>query len=113
MTTSRLRLAAAAVILAVLIFLGFRLFPLYLRNLELQKFVDETARSAVSLTRPDEALRAAILQKAASLELPVAAGNVHIQRQEGSVRIDVRYVVKVELPLYTVDLHFYPGAGSR
>jgi hypothetical protein len=29
------------------------------------------------------------------------------------VRIDVRYFVRVTLPGYTVDLHFYPGAGSR
>jgi hypothetical protein len=25
----------------------------------------------------------------------------------------VRYFVRVSLPGYTVDLHFYPGAGSR
>jgi hypothetical protein len=53
------------------------------------------------------------LSKAADLELPVVAGNVHIERTAESVRIDVRYVVHVDLPLYTVDLHFYPGAGSR
>ena len=113
MTTSRLRLAAAALILLVLVLLGVRLLPLYLRNLELQKFVDETAQDAASRTRPDDALRGGVLQKAGSLGLPVTASNVQITRTEGSVRIDVRYVVKVELPLYTVVLHFYPGAGSR
>ena len=29
------------------------------------------------------------------------------------LRIDVRYVVRVDLPVYTVDLHFHPGAGAR
>jgi hypothetical protein len=29
------------------------------------------------------------------------------------VHIEVRYAVRVDLPFYTVDLHFYPGAGSR
>jgi len=29
------------------------------------------------------------------------------------MRIDVRYFVRVNLPAYTVDLHFYPGAGSK
>jgi hypothetical protein len=29
------------------------------------------------------------------------------------MRIDVRYQVRVDLPGYTVNLHFYPGAGSR
>jgi len=58
-------------------------------------------------------LRSWVLSRAADLELPVVAGNVQIQRTAESVRIDVRYVVHVNLPLYTVDLHFYPGAGSR
>jgi hypothetical protein len=54
-----------------------------------------------------------VLAKAADLGLPVVADNVHIQRAPESVRIEVRYAVHVDLPLYTVDLHFYPGAGSR
>jgi hypothetical protein len=58
-------------------------------------------------------LRSWVLSKAADLELPVVADDVHIQRTADSVHIDVRYFVRVNLPLYTVDLHFYPGAGSR
>jgi hypothetical protein len=38
---------------------------------------------------------------------------VHIDRSADGLRIDVRYFVRVTLPFYTVDLHFYPGAGSR
>ena len=73
---------------------------------------DVTHRPAAP-TSSDDVLRSWVLSKAADLELPVMAGNVHIQRTAESVRIDVRYVVHVDLPLYTVDLHFYPGAGSR
>jgi hypothetical protein len=54
-----------------------------------------------------------VLDKARALDLPVQPGNVQIVRREGTVRIDVRYIVRVDLPGYTVDLHFYPGAGSR
>ena len=113
MTTSRLRLGAAAVILGILVFLGFRMTPVYLRNIELQTFVDQTAQDAASRTRSDEELARAVLQKAASLQLPVSRGNVQVRRPEGGLRIEVRYRVRVELPLYSVDLHFYPGAGSR
>jgi hypothetical protein len=38
---------------------------------------------------------------------------VHIDRTPDELRIAVRYFVRVSLPGYTVDLHFYPGAGSR
>jgi hypothetical protein len=111
--TNRLRIAFAAIILLVMAAIGARILPIYLDNLELQRYVEDLARSADSRTRPDDVLRVAVMEKAASLGLPVKAPQVHVHRSEGAVRIDVRYVVTVDMPLYTVDLHFYPGAGSR
>src|SRR5438128_6351183 len=110
---SRLRIAAAILILAIMGILGARLIPVYLDNMRLQSYVEGIAQDAENRTRPDDMLRVAVLEKAALLGLPVKADNVHIKRSSDTVRIDVRYIVRVDLPLYTVDLHFYPGAGSR
>ena len=109
----RLRVAAAIGILVVLAVLGARLLPLYLENMRLQSYVEGITQDAENRTRPDDALRVAVLEKAAILGLPVKADNVHIKRSSDNVRIDVRYIVRVDFPMYTVDLHFYPGAGSR
>jgi len=110
---NRLRIAAAILILIILAFMGARLLPLYLENMRLQSYVEGITRDAENRTRPDDALRVAVLEKAAFLGLPVKAENVLIKRLNDSVRIDVRYIVHVDFPMYTVDLHFYPGAGSR
>jgi hypothetical protein len=112
-TGSRWRLASGAAVLAVLALMGARLIPIYIRNLELQRYVEEVTHRASAPTSPDDVLRTRVLDKAADLELPVKADNVQIQRSAENVRVDVRYVVRVDLPLYTVNLHFYPGAGSR
>jgi hypothetical protein len=112
-TASRLRQAAGVAVLAILVFLGVRLIPIYLHNQELQQFVEEVTHRAAAPTSSDDVLRSWVLSKAADLELPVVANNVHIDRTVDGVHIDVRYAVRVDLPLYTVDLHFYPGAGSR
>jgi hypothetical protein len=109
---NRLRQAAGVAVLAILAFLGIRLIPIYYHNQELQQFVEDVTRRAAAPTT-DDVLRSWILDKAGELELPVVADNVRIQRTSDRVHIDVRYVVRVDLPLYTVDLHFYPGAGSR
>ncbi|HWC97279.1 MAG TPA: DUF4845 domain-containing protein [Candidatus Sulfopaludibacter sp.] len=87
--------------------------PIYLHDFQLQKFVGSLTQSVDSRTRPDADLRAAILQEAHSLELPVTADDVQIVRSSSRLRIDVRYLVPVKLPGYAVNLHFYPGAGSR
>ena len=113
MTASRWRQAAGLAVLAVLIVLGVRLIPIYLHNQELQRFVDAVAHRPSAATSSDDVLRAWVLEKATDLDLPVVADNIHIARKAGGVHLDVQYVVRVNLPLYTVDLHFYPGAGSR
>jgi hypothetical protein len=112
-TASRWRQAAGIAVLAVLAVLGIRLIPIYVHNQELQQFVEEVTHRAAAPTTSDDVLRSWVLDKADHLQLPVAAGDVHIHRAAESVRIEVRYVVRVDLPLYTVDLHFYPGAGSQ
>ncbi len=112
-SVSKWRVILAGAIVVVLVALASQLIPIYLSNMRLQQFVEDTARSEIGLKANDDLLRVLVLNKAAQLRLPVRASNVHVERSPDSVRIDVRYVVRVDLPFYTVDLHFYPGAGSR
>ena len=109
----RWRIAAAIAVLAALLGFGIMFAPIYLGNLKLQTYVSEITRTVDNKNQPDEALRQNVLKKARELDLPVKADNVHIMRSPEGLRIDVRYFVRVTIPGYTVDLHFYPGAGSR
>jgi hypothetical protein len=110
---SRWRIAAALVVVAGLAFFAARVGPIYIHNLELQNFVHDLAVRPDARAASDDLLRTQVLAKARALSLPVMPDNVHISRLPDSVHIDARYVVRVDLPGYTVDLHFYPGAGSR
>jgi len=109
----RWRLAAAALVLAALLAFTAMFAPIYIRNLELQNFVSDVAQRVENRTNSDDVLRTWVLDKAHELDLPVKEDNVQVIRSREGVRIDVRYFVRVTLPGYTVDLHFYPGAGSR
>jgi hypothetical protein len=113
MAAARWRIGAGVVVLAGLAYLGANLGPIYWRNLELQRFVEEAAQKPENQHKPEGVLRAAVIEKAHELRLPVRYDNVRVVRTETGTRIDVRYVARVDLPLYTVDLHFYPGAGSK
>ena len=108
----RWRMAAAAIVLAALLAFTAMFAPIYYRNLELQNFVSDVAQRVENRTNSDDVLRTWVLDRAHQLDLPVKEDNVHIIRSREGVRIDVRYFVRVSLPGYTVDLHFYPGAGS-
>jgi hypothetical protein len=106
-------MAAAAIVLAALLAFTAMFAPIYFRNLELQNFVSDVTQRVENRTNSDDVLRTWVLDKAHELELPVKEDNVQVIRSREGVRIDVRYFVRVTLPGYTVDLHFYPGAGSR
>jgi hypothetical protein len=109
----RWRTAAAWAVVILLCGFAARFAPIYFHNMELQGYVTELTRSVENKAKPDDALRSMVLQKSRDLDLPVKADNVQILRSPDDLRIDVRYFVRVTLPGYTVDLHFYPGAGSR
>ncbi len=109
----RWRIAAGIAVLLVMAGLLAVFTPIYLHNLELQHFVGALTQAVDGQNVKDADLRERILEKAHSLGLPVTEDNVQIFRSGGGVRIDVRYLVPVRLPGYAVNLHFYPGAGSR
>ena len=109
----RWRIAAAAAVLAALLAFTAMFAPIYFRNLELQDFVSDVAQRVENRTNSDGVLRTWVVDKAHELDLPIKEDNVQVIRSREGVRIDVRYFVRVTLPGYTVDLHFYPGAGSK
>ena len=109
----RWRIVAASAVLAALLAFTAMFAPIYYRNLELQNFVSGVAQRVENQTNSDDVLRTWVLDKAHALDLPVKEDNVHVIRSKEGVHIDVRYFVRVTLPGYTVDLHFYPGAGSQ
>ena len=108
----RWRIVAGCAVLAALVFFAILFTPVYVRNLKLQNYVDELTHGVGNDRQPDDTLRARVLGKAHDLGLPVTADNVRIYRRDG-LRIDVQYAVTVTAPLYSVSIHFYPGAGSR
>ncbi len=117
----RWRIAAAVAVLAALAFFVAIFAPIYFRNMRFQSFVaalpQRVARETASGAPPsDDLLRTWVLDRAHRLNLPVTADDVRIRRSpnDGAVeRIEVKYLVRVDFPGYTVNLHFYPGAGSK
>jgi len=107
------RLALGALVILVLIALGLALTPIYLHNLSFQHYVSALAEDPRTHERDDSLIRSSLVEKADELKLPVHFENIQITRTAETVRITVRYVVHVNLVVYAVDLHFYPGAGSR
>jgi hypothetical protein len=106
------RLIAGATVLLILIGVGVFLIPPYATNWELQGYVNDLVEDASTPRRPVEVVRAQVVNKAAALGLPVSDDDVHVDIAQGRVKIDVLYIVQVNVAGYAVDLHFRPAAGG-
>jgi len=106
------RLIAGAAVLLILIGLGVVLIPPYATNWKLQSYVNALADDASTSKQTEEAVRAQVVREAAALGLPVSGDDVHVAISQGTVKIDVLYMVQVNVVGYAVDLHFRPAAGS-
>jgi len=88
--------------------------PIYFHNFQLRNYVETLTHTVAIRNASDDLLRTQVVEKAHQLNLPsISADDVHIIHSANDLRIEVRYRVRVDLPGYTVMLHFYPGAGSR
>jgi len=103
-------MAAGVLVLAALALFAAELLPVYYRSFQFQRYVSNTAQRVENQTKSDDLLREWVVDKAASLDLPVKASDVHIRRSNDRMQIEVRYAVRVDFPGYTVNLHFFPGS---
>lgn len=89
-------------ILALTIYLGFKVIPEMISVYTFRDYLDEQARFA-ALSRHDEEIRKRILKKARELDLPVGSKNLTLTRNESYFDIRVRYVIPIVTPFYTYD----------
>lgn len=100
-------------LLAAVVACTVQILPFYLGNYELQSYLNNVAvQAAVHPSPPTvKTVQDEILIKAESLGLPVERKDIKVSISR-TVRIQVDYMVYVDLKLHTVTLHFTPSAES-
>jgi hypothetical protein len=106
------RRIAGIAVLVILAAIGIVLIPPYVENWKLQRYVNELADDPGTATLAPELVRAKIVSRATTLNLPVRGSDVEITRVQDAIRINVLYLVHIDVAGYTVDLHFRPTAGG-
>ena len=108
---NRSRIAAGISVLVLLVLIGVLLAPPYYHDWQLQQYLKALVNDPATANRSPDLVRALVVDKAAALGLPVRTADVHVTGTPRQVKIEVLYIVHIDLPVYTVDLHFRPGAG--
>ena len=93
------------IILAIGIFVAWRVIPVKVRAADLRQEVVDDAKSAGMLN--DEKIRMSILSKARENALPVVDDNIKIARGANQITITVDYVVPIDFPGYVYQMHVH------
>jgi len=100
-------------ILFASIFVGFKVIPILINNMQFQDGIESVARFAsVNHQSPDD-IRTAVLKEAQNEDIPIDAGNIHVKGESGHVEIAADYSVTVDLGLYQWTLNFHPYAKNN
>jgi len=94
------------ILLALAIFVAWKMIPVKVRAAELRQTVVNEAHSAG--THNDDRIRAAILAKARENDLPVTENDVTIVRTTGEITVTVDYTVPIQFPGYVYNWHLHP-----
>lgn len=108
----RWRTIIALAILAGLTAMVVRLAPPYIQNWKFQRYLNSAAEQPASSAKEVAVIQAQVIGKALSLNIPLKESDVEVEREDSRIHIKALYVVRVDLPGYTVDLHFRPEAGG-
>lgn len=105
-----LRVVAGFAVLAVLAIVGVLLIPPYIENWRLQQYLNDLSSDPATAQKALGTVQANVVNKAAELGLPVHTDDVRVSRSGDAIKVEVLYLVHVNVALYTVDLHFRPAA---
>lgn len=103
-------MVAGIAVLVLLAAMGVLLLPPYIDNWKLQGYLNDLASDPATVQKSPEVIQSNIVNKAASLGLPVRSDDVRVTRSADGLRIEVLYLVQVTLGPYSVELHFRPAA---
>jgi hypothetical protein len=97
----------------LLVYVCYKIVPIYFADYQLQDKMQETARYASSFHKPADEIRTAVFRDVQDLEIPARWEDVKVEYSGRTVRITVQYSVPLDLLFYHTVMHFSPSSENR
>lgn len=102
------------IVLTIGIYVGWKLFPPYIQEYELEDWMRTQTPYYLVNHMPDDTLRAAIAKELESRSVPAGKDNIKIVANNSrSLQFEVDYTVPIDLGVYQTVLHFSPSSDSQ
>ena len=111
--SSRVKLIVFLAILFAAIYVGARVIPILVNNMQFQDGIESVARFASVNRQTTDDIRTAVLKEAQNEDIPITAEDIHVKGDGGHVEIAANYSVTVDLGVYQWTLNFHPYAKNN
>jgi hypothetical protein len=111
--SSRLKVIIFLVVLVAMIYVGVKVIPILITNMQFQDAIESTARFASVNRQSLDDIRTSVLKEAQNEDIPIAAQDIHVKGDGGRVEIAADYSVTVNLGVYQWTLNFHPYAKNN
>ena len=111
--SSRLKLIIFLAVLVAMIYVGVKVIPILVSNMQFQDAIESTARFASVNRQSVDDIRTSVLKEAQNEEIPITAQDIHVKGDGGRVEIAADYSVTVNLGVYQWTLNFHPYAKNN
>jgi hypothetical protein len=108
-----LKALIAVAIVGSLLYAGYLVVPVYLSSYQFQDAVEQEARLDSYSQKSEQEIVDSVFKKAQSLDLPLTADQIHVQKVSNAVSISAAYTVHIDLPVHPFDLSFTPNSQNR
>jgi hypothetical protein len=109
------KLKPVLIVLAIVlvIYLGIKLVPPFFNDWQFADFIDGEARIDTYNLKPEADIRKDVMRAARDNDIPITDDKVVIQRGNGTISIEAKYSVHVDLPGYPLDLQFDASSKNK
>ena len=111
--SSRFKLTLFLAVVVAVIYLGVKVIPILVNNMQFQDAIESTARFASVNRQTADDIRTAVLKEAENEDIPITADDIHVKGDGGHVEIAADYSVTVNLGVYQWTLNFHPYAKNN
>ena len=109
----KIKAVVALVLIFGSIYVGWNMIPPYFHKYEFQDELDDIARRNSYTGKTDDDLRALIIQKASSMDIPLKEDQITITRTSDGLGISVHYHIHVDMVVHPVDLDFTAASMNK
>ncbi len=112
-----MKLVFGIFVIAVAIYLGVQLVPVYYANYQFKDAVNTEATLETYTTKPEADIRDAVYKQAQQGGIPIEKDQIKVQRTgtvgTGALLISAPYTVHIDFPGYPMDLHFDVSSDNK